>query len=202
MQITKEKILEASRSAEGFLRGDARSAISSFLGGLNYRKGANKRKLRFALAITARYLDVGAKADHHDQPLAFYLKTARKNVTGFDMDHILGQRYLIDKSPEEQTLFHSIGALTPLFSSAHREQVNLTPSGKAALYEQSPFVLTKSLVTVPPNASPRLKTVLLSLRNSAPVNLDEWTTESVALRTSLIIDKFLEAIKVEDFLPK
>ncbi len=197
---SEKSILAASRSAEGFLRPDAEVAITTFIEGLNYQKGSNRRKLRFVLALVAKYFDMQAKAEHHSQPLSFYLKTARKSSPGFDMDHVLGQQYLNTMSADQKKIFHSIGALTPLFSSAHLEDVHLKPHEKVNLYGQSPFVLTKSLIPVPSNATPRLRTVLENLREMAPVDLAVWNEEAVAKRTALIISGFLSAISVKDFL--
>jgi len=198
---SKEQILDASRLADGFVRSDAMTAVTSFVDGLNYRKVANHRKLRFVLAMTARHLDIQAKAEHHGQPFEFYLKTARRRSPGFDMDHVLGQQYLADKTDDEKLIFNSIGALTPLFSSAHREDTHLKPAQKSGLYQQSPFVLTKSLAAIPTTASARLRNVLEQVREAAPVDLNNWDKESVSTRAKLIIETFLEAIKVDDFLP-
>jgi hypothetical protein len=198
---SRQTILNASRSAEGFVRPDAESVISAFIEGLNYQKGSNRRKLRFVLALVAKHFDMQAKAEHHSQPLSFYLKTAKRASPGFDMDHVLGQQYLNTKSPDQKRIFHSIGALTPLFSSAHLEDVHLKPFEKVNLYGQSPFVLTKSLMPVPSNATPRLRSVLEDLRKAAPVDLATWNEDAVAKRTALIISGFLSAISVEDFLP-
>jgi hypothetical protein len=199
---SKEQILSASRLADGFIRPDAKTAVTSFIEGLNYRKVANHRKLRFVLAMTARHLDILAKADYHGQPFEFYLKTARRNSPGFDMDHVLGQQYLHEKTDEEKGIFNSIGALTPLFSSAHREDTHLKPAQKSGLYQESPFVLTKSLSSIPATASPRLRRVLEEIRATAPVELQNWDRESVLIRTEFIIKKFLDAIEVDDFLPE
>jgi hypothetical protein len=128
------------------------------------------------------------------------LKTARRASPGFDMDHVLGQQYLNAMSADQKRVFHSIGALTPLFSSAHLEDVNLKPHEKVNLYGQSPFVLTKSLIPVPSNATPRLRSVLEDLRKVAPVDLAVWNEDAVAKRTELIISGFLMAISVKDFM--
>ena len=197
---SEKSILAASRSAEGFLRPDAEVAITTFIEGLNYQKGSNRRKLRFVLALVAKHFDMQAKAEHHSQPLSFYLKTAKRASPGFDMDHVLGQQYLTTKSPDQKRIFHSIGALTPLFSSAHREDVHLKPHEKVDLYGLSPFVLTKSLMPVPSNATPRLRLVLEDLRKTAPVDLAAWNEDAVAKRSALIISGFLSAISIEDFL--
>jgi hypothetical protein len=199
---SREQILEAARSADGFIRADAMTAVTSFIEGLNYQKVSNRRKLRFVLALSSRHLDIEAKAEHHGQPFAFYLKTAKKRSPGFDMDHVLGQQYLVSMSNEEKSIFNRIGALTPLFSSAHREDTHLKPAEKVGIYEQSPFVLTKSLSAIPSNASQRLRKVLEETRAKAPVDLASWSTESVALRTSLIIRTFLDAIEVKEFMPE
>jgi uncharacterized protein with ParB-like and HNH nuclease domain len=199
-KASEEEILTVSRKAEGFVRSGAKTDVASFLESLNYTKTSNRRKLRFVLATASRHLDKRAKAEHHAQPLSFYLKTARKLTPGFDMDHVLGQQYLVEMKPEEQLSFNSLGALTPLYSSAHREQVHLKPDAKFGLYEQSPFVLTKSLVAIPNTASPRLKSELEALRKAAPVDLSDWTVGSVAMRTTLIISTFIDAINVDDFL--
>ena len=103
-------------------------------------------------------------------------------------------------SADQKRVFHSIGALTPLFSSAHLEDVNLKPHEKVNLYGQSPFVLTKSLIPVPSNATPRLRSVLEDLRKVAPVDLAVWNEDAVAKRTELIISGFLMAISVKDFM--
>lgn len=199
---TKDQIRDASRMADGFLRPDAKTALSSFIEGLNYKKVSNHRKIRFVLAMAARHLDIEAKADHHGQPFEFYLKTAKKRSPGFDMDHVLGQQYLVDKTDEEKLIFNSIGALTPLFSSAHREDTHLKPDQKSGLYQESPFVLTKSLAAIPTTASTRLRNVLEQVREVAPVDLNNWTKESVSTRTKLIIATFLDALEVDDFLPE
>jgi hypothetical protein len=198
---SKEAVLAASRSAEGFSRPDAEAAITTFIEGLSYQKGSNRRKLRFVLALVAKHFDMQAKAEHHSQPLSFYLKTARRASPGFDMDHVLGQQYLNGMSADKKRVFHGIGALTPLFSSAHLEDVNLKPHEKANLYGQSPFVLTKSLIPIPSNATPRLRSVLEDLREVAPVDLSVWDEVAVAKRTELIISGFLMAISIKDFMP-
>jgi len=112
-----------------------------------------------------------------------------------------GQQYLADKTDDEKLIFNSIGALTPLFSSAHREDTHLKPAQKSGLYQQSPFVLTKSLAAIPTTASARLRNVLEQVREAAPVDLNNWDKESVSTRAKLIIETFLEAIEVDNFLP-
>lgn len=199
---TEQEILNASRLAEGFIRVDAETAVNSFIEGLNYKKTANHKKLRFVLARVARHLDVKAKAEHHGQSLSFYLKTAKKRSPGFDMDHVLGQQYLEGKTAEDVLIYNKIGALTPLFSSAHREDTHLKPAEKVRLYQQSPFVLTKSLAPVHDEDSARLRNVLEEVREAACVDLSDWTTNSVSLRTRFIIDTFLRSIIVSDFLPE
>lgn len=199
-KATENQILSASQAAEGFLHPGADGAITTFIRGLNYRKNSNHRKLRFVLALTARHLDIEAKAEHHDRELSFYLKTATKNKPGFDMDHVLGQKYLGGLTENQKIIFNSIGALTPLFSSTHRADTNLKPAEKSVMYEQSPFIITKSLSPVLDSSSGRIRRVLTELRDLAPVDLMDWNETSVESRTNLIIKTFLDEIIVKDFL--
>lgn len=200
-RVSKEEILKASRSADGFLGSNFEISVKNFIQNLNYEKGSNRKKMRFVLAYTARDLQVEAKGDNHEQPLAYYLKTASRRTPGFDLDHILGQQYLHEYEPHERMLFHSIGALTPLYSSTHRQETQLRPAGKLGNYENCQFALTKSLVSVPTSVPPRMKKTLEKIRELAPIDLRNWTIESVDYRTKFIINRFLSALKIQDFSP-
>jgi hypothetical protein len=198
---SKQDILLASRSAEGFISPNFKSSATSFIENLSYEKVSNRKKMRFVLAYTARNLQIEAKAENHELFLKHYLKTATKSQIGFDLDHILGQQYFRDYEGNDKILFHSIGALTPLYSTSHRQETHALPAEKSGLYETGQFVLTKSLVSVPTNVTSRLKKTLERIREAAPVDLANWNTESIKTRTTFIIDTFLSALAIDEFSP-
>ncbi len=196
-----DAITSASRAADGFLGSNFEVSARNFIQNLSYEKISNRKKLRFVLAYTARNLQIEAKAENHEQPLKHYLKTASKREIGFDLDHILGQQYFRNFTADEKLVFHSIGALTPLYSSSHRQETHLSPVEKSGQYETCQFVLTKSLVSVPANVTPRMKKTLERIRTKAPIDLANWNLDSVNTRTKLIIDEFFSAVVIDDFLP-
>jgi hypothetical protein len=198
---SQAEILRASRRASGFVVSDASEAIAVFLDSLTYLKGSHHKKIRFVLASVSRHIDQSAKAGDHDKDLSAYWKTVRKRSAGVDLDHVLGQKYFKDVSPEDRTVFNSIGALTPLFSSDHREQTQLLPHEKAAMYRNSRYVLTQSLAVVG-EAPPRVRRVIADIQSSVPASLDNWTTDSVKKRGHFISNTFVEVLGVAELMSK
>jgi hypothetical protein len=195
---SKRAILKKSQDSNLFLIDNALDAIKTFITNLSYAKTSHHRKLRFVLAIASKHLDIQARCGDYSNDLSVYLKTVQKGVAGIDMDHVYGQTYFEDASLEEQVIFNSIGALTLVFSSDHRENTMLKPAGKAPMYSQSRYVLTRSLTQLGETELPRIKEVVEGIQTELPVSLDTWTTDFVSKRSKFIAKTFIEALNLRE----
>ena len=117
-----------------------------------------------------------------------------------DMDHILGQTYLINESQESQRVFNSVGALTLVFSSDHRQDTRTRPIEKLNMYKKSRYVFTQSLAPLDGGESGSVTTVVNQIREKLPVDLAHWDENIVQLRTNYIVDTFLTAIEYKDLM--
>jgi hypothetical protein len=195
---SKQDILKKSQASNLFVIENALESIESFITNLSYAKTSHHRKLRFVLAIASKHLDIQARCGDYSNDLSVYLKTVQKGVAGIDMDHVYGQTYFEDAPIEEQNIFNSIGALTLVFSSDHRENTMLKPAGKAPMYSQSRYVLTRSLTKIGDTELPRIKEVLEGIQAELPVSLEKWTTDFVSKRSKFIAKTFVEALKLRE----
>ena len=195
---TPQDILAASKSAENFKLERAEESITNYISSLNYSKSSHHRKLRFALAIVTKYHDIESRAQDSQESLTRYLRTVSRGVPGNDMDHILGQMYFEDASIEEKTVLNSIGALTLVFSSDHREQTLLRPNEKSSMYLESRYIFTKSLCKVSENWAPRLKQQVELIQNHVKPSLEHWNIETVERRTTYIAKTFIEALSLDE----
>ena len=150
------------------------------------------------LARVSRHLDIEAREGDWGKPITEYLTTVRSNSPGMDMDHILGQAYLINESEENHRIFNSVGALTLVFSSDHREDTRTRPIEKVNMYKKSRYIFTQSLAPLSGSESERVSALIKNIQIEVPVALSKWDTEIVNKRTSFIIDKFLDSVGIED----
>jgi hypothetical protein len=197
---SREEILEKSRLADGFLVSGCKDLISNFVSTLNYAKTSQHKKMRFVLAVVSKYFDVIANTGDSSEPLNRYLRTVSRGVPGIDMDHILGQQYLDEFSETEKSIFNSIGALTLVFSSDHREQTLLSPSQKVSMYSESRYVFTKSLAPLSDSWAPRVQRVTSEIHQTLPPSLENWTPIFVKDRTNYIVNKFVEALELDQLM--
>jgi hypothetical protein len=150
------------------------------------------------LASVARYLDVEARQGDYTENMKKYLQTVRRGVAGIDLDHVYGQQFFRVAPVEEKVIFNSIGSLTPVFSSDHREQTSLTPREKETMYRMSRYMLTKSLAEIGEDEPPRVRQSLEAIQVDLPVSLDAWKSDFVNLRSNWIARKFVESLGVEE----
>lgn len=156
-----DEILEASRSSsESFVMPIVKEQIESGIRELSYSRSTHAKKLRYVLARSSQHLDIQAKNGDYAKSLSEYLTTVKAGKPGIDMDHIYGQKYFEDADEITARIFNSIGALTPVFSSDHREETKLLPHEKANMYRKSRYLLTHSLVEIDGKESPRIKKAL------------------------------------------
>jgi len=195
---TTEEILQTSRDASGFRIPGLAEMIKSGVETLSYSKKSHAKRLRYVLARVSKHLDAEAREGDWGKPISEYLITVKGSTPGMDMDHILGQTYLVSESEENQRIFNSIGALTLVFSSDHREDTKTRPIQKVNMYKKSRYVLTQSLAPLAGNESGRIREVIERIQTSAPVDLSDWNTNSVNLRTNFIIETFLDSLIIED----
>jgi len=200
VDATEEEILIVSRTASGFTIDGLDSMIRSGIETLNYSKKSHAKRLRYVLAQVSKHLDTEARTGDWGKPIAEYLVTVRGANPGIDMDHILGQTYLQNKSQESHRIFNSVGALTLVFSSDHRQDTRTRPIEKLNLYKNSRYVFTQSLAPLDGSESGSVTTVLNQIRTELPVNLTEWDEEIVQRRTDFIVKTFLSAIKYQDLI--
>ena len=200
VDATEEDILSVSRTASGFTIDGLDSMIRSGIETLNYSKKSHAKRLRYVLAQVSKYLDSEARTGDWGKPIAEYLTTVRGATPGIDMDHILGQTYLQNKSQESHRIFNSVGALTLVFSSEHRQDTRTRPIEKLNLYKNSRYVFTQSLAPLDGGESRSVTAVLNQIRTELPVNLSEWDEHIVQRRTEFIIKTFLSAIKYQDLI--
>ena len=197
---TESQILDASKRAAGFLSPQAKESVVSFIESLSYSKGSHLKKMRFVLATVSRFLDNKARAGDYSENISKYLQTVRRGVAGIDLDHVYGQQFFAGQSAENKVVFNSIGSLTPVFSSDHREQTQLSPREKDSMYSQSRYMLTKSLAEARDDEAPRVKEALREIQSFLPVSLDSWTAGFVNTRSNFIATKFVEALGVDELM--
>ena len=197
---TCEEILNVSREASGFTIDGLDSMIRSGIETLSYSKKSHAKRLRYVLAQVSRYLDSEARTGDWGKPITEYLTTVRGSTPGIDMDHILGQTYLENESQESQRIFNSVGALTLVFSSDHRQDTRTRPIEKLNMYKRSRYVFTQSLAPIDGGESGSVTTVINQIRTELPVSLADWDEQIVQLRTKFIVDTFLKAINYKDLM--
>ena len=195
---SEEEILKTSREASGFRINGLTGMIQSGIETLSYSKKSHAKRLRYVLARVSRELDTEAREGDWGKSITDYLTTVRSNSPGMDMDHILGQTYLTNESEENQRIFNSVGALTLVFSSDHREDTRTRPIEKVNMYKKSRYIFTQSLAPLIGNESERVSAAIVKIQEVVPVSLSNWDAQIVNRRTSYIIDKFLHSIGVED----
>ena len=195
---SEEEILKTSREASGFRINGLTGMIQSGIETLSYSKKSHAKRLRYVLARVSRELDTEAREGDWGKSITDYLTTVRSNSPGMDMDHILGQTYLTNESEENQRIFNSVGALTLVFSSDHREDTRTRPIEKVNMYKKSRYIFTQSLAPLIGNESERVSAAIVKIQEVVPVSLSNWDAQIVNQRTSYIIDKFLHSIGVED----
>jgi hypothetical protein len=193
-----EEILQASREATGFRIPGLPEMIKSGIETLSYSKKSHAKRLRYVLARVSKHLDAEAREGDWGKPITDYLTTVRSNVPGMDMDHILGQTYLTNESEENQRIFNSIGALTLVFSSDHREDTKTKPHEKVNMYKKSRYIFTQSLAPLSGSESERVRNVIENIQVQVPINLNKWDTATVTKRTSYIVGTFLTSLGAED----
>jgi len=197
---SKEEILEATKNTKLLQIADAYDLIIKSVTSLDYSKSSHGRKLRMVLAITSRYLDGMAKTGDYAEPLSTYLRTVSKSKPGIDMDHVYGQTFFQEVSEENRLIFNSVGALTLVFSSDHREQTKLLPGEKQSMYIKSRYILTKSLAAIDQHEPPKVRKLLERMQEDIPVSLETWSAEFVNIRSHFIAEKFIEAIGLKEFI--
>ena len=193
-----EDILQTSRDAAGFRIAGLPDMIKSGIDTLSYSKKSHAKRLRYVLARVSKHLDTEAREGDWGKPITDYLTTVRSGVPGMDMDHILGQTYLTNESEENQRIFNSIGALTLVFSSDHREDTRTRPNEKVDMYKKSRYIFTQALAPLLGNESERVSSVIKNIQNQVPINLNKWDANTVNKRTSYILSTFLNSLGVED----
>lgn len=197
---TCEDILRVSREAAGFRVDGLDSMIRSGIETLNYSKKSHAKRLRYVLAQVSKYLDAEARTGDWGKPITEYLTTVRGSTPGMDMDHILGQTYLLNESQESQRIFNTVGALTLVFSSDHRQDTRTRPVEKTGMYKNSRYVFTQSLAPLDGGESGSVTAVINQIRKVLPVDLASWDEQMVELRTNYIIDTFLKSIEYKDLI--
>jgi uncharacterized protein with ParB-like and HNH nuclease domain len=197
---TCEEILNVSREASGFTIDGLDSMIRSGIETLSYSKKSHAKRLRYVLALVSRSLDSEARTGDWGKPITEYLTTVRGSTPGMDMDHILGQTYLGNESQESQRIFNSVGALTLVFSSDHRQDTRTRPIEKLNMYKRSRYVFTQSLAPIDGGESGSVRTVINQIRTELPVDLANWNEEIVQDRTKFIVDTFLKAITYKELM--
>jgi hypothetical protein len=196
---SEAEILAASKSANGFVVRAGRENTIAYIENLSYAKGSHLKRIRMVIAIVSRYLDGVSKTGDYSENLSTYLKTVRKGVAGIDLDHVYGQKFFEHATSDEKLVYNSIGSLTPVFSSDHREQTHLSPIEKVNMYRDSRYVLTKSLAPFN-DVSPRLKIALEEIQAELPISLSNWTTDFVRARSSFIAARFIDALQFEELV--
>lgn len=197
---TCEEILQVSRNASGFTIDGLDSMIRSGIETLSYSKKSHAKRLRYVLAQVSKHLDSEARTGDWGKPITEYLTTVRGSSPGMDMDHILGQTYLSNESLESQRIFNSVGALTLVFSSDHRQATRTRPIEKLDMYKKSRYVFTQSLAPLDGGEFGSVTNVVNQIRNELPVDLAHWNEEIVEHRTNFIIDTFLKAIAYRELI--
>ena len=193
---SSEAILGACHRANGFLLPMAHESVVATISSFRYSKPSHLKKIRFVLASVSRHFDRVARTGDYGDPLSKYLRTVRRGVPGIDLDHVYGQKYFAAASAEAREIFNSIGALTMVFSSDHREDTHAKPREKEAMYSRSRYVLTKSLAEIRSDEAERVRTVINQIQSELPVSLDDWTTAFVTKRSSFIAESFCESIEL------
>jgi hypothetical protein len=197
-EATKDEILVASKRASAFIVLNAIDSTVSYVESLSYTKVSHLKKIRFVLASVARHLDVQARQGDYTENMMRYLQTVRRGVAGTDLDHVYGQQFFRAAPAEDKLIFNSIGSLTPVFSSDHREQTSLSPREKESMYRMSRYILTKSLAEIGEDEPPRVRQSLEAIQAELPVSLDAWTSDFVKVRSTWIARKFVESLGVEE----
>jgi len=162
---------------------------------LRYKNSADRRRLKFLLARLSR--DVELEANEAVVPeLVEILKVRRRrrnnpvpNV-GYDLEHIRSRARHGDKD-----LTDSIGNLVLAHSLDQRAKGAAEAKDKVALYQDSKFLLTRSLVEGRSRDPKRKRDVIESIHLISPPSLDNWNDQAIKKRAEMYWSRLESSIQ-------
>ena len=164
---------------------------------LRYTNQSDRKRIRFILARLSREIQEEAK-EAHVPSLGDLIKRRRrakkksKAVIGYDLEHIRPKAVYGEKE-----LTHAIGNLVLAHSADQRAKGTAEPKDKITTYQDSHFLLTRSLAD-PLKKDKDLKrrsTVMKRLHNLAPPGLTKWSDEAINKRTKMYFELLRDSIK-------
>lgn len=163
---------------------------------LRYTNQSDRKRIRFILARLSREIQEEAR-EAHVPALSELIKRRRrakknsKATIGYDLEHIRSKAVHGDKD-----LTHSIGNLVLAHSADQRAKGAAEPKDKIGIYQDSYFLLTRSLAD-PLSKDLKVKrrsVVLKRLQNLAPPSLTKWSDEAINKRTKMYFELLRDSI--------
>lgn len=199
LNSTFEEVVAALDFSEADFNLLANDSRPRFLN-LNYKTLRDKKRIRFALAYSARYVETLANNHADSNPIDSMLVSAGKAT--YDLDHIYprGQASspTFDMSSGIEWL-DQIGNICLLHKSDNRSAQDTLPSRKNAHYLSSALVLTQALATEESAAAysnPRIASVVNSLKSRGAQNVASWGADTSYAQANFYFELFMEALKV------
>jgi|GEM_PF-1951795 hypothetical protein len=172
---------------------------------LRYTNARDKKRMRFALASAASFVESSASNQGADTTVEALLKTtSRAGKTtpkqGYDLDHIFPQALALSSTFDSTwgaDWVHSIGNLCLLHPTDNRTASASSPELKSSDYASSKLLLTKSLA-LPGNLSSlngRLGSTMLGLQAQGAQNVESWFYEKAIAQSEFYFDVFTSSLR-------
>lgn len=166
---------------------------------LNYRSARDKKRIRFALAYSAKTLEDRAKNSEENNSIESMLASRGKFT--FDLDHIY-PKALVGTPQFDLTAgtewVDTVGNLMLMHRSDNRGAQDSTPERKASHYWNQPILLAQTLAPFE-NASPapngRNKDVLDSARAIGAQDVTSWDSKKSYLQADFYFSLFMESLE-------
>ena len=162
---------------------------------LRYKNSADRRRLKFLLARLSRDVEVEAKEAVVPE-LVEILKVRRRRrnnpvpYVGYDLEHVRSRARHGDKD-----LTDSIGNLVLAHSLDQRAKGAAEAKDKVALYHDSKFLLTRSLVEGLSRDPKRKRDVIESIHLISPPSLDNWNDAAIKRRAEMYWSRLERSIR-------
>ncbi len=162
---------------------------------LRYKNSAERRRQRFLLARITRDVEVEAKEANIPE-LVDILKVRRRRrnnpvpYVGYDLEHIRSRARHGDRD-----LTDSIGNLVLAHSLDQRAKGAAEAKDKVALYQDSKFLLTRSLVEGRSRDPKRKRDVIESIHLISPPSLGRWNDAAIERRAEMYWSRFESSIR-------
>lgn len=191
-EASKSEINQAYRDSKAIPDDKLFAALRENMSSWNYTNPSQKKKIRAVLGLLSVELNNYCNDPVTIEDAMRTMKRANRN-TPWQIDHVMAQ------SSTKDDLYHSIGNLVLLTSTANNNASAISPKDKEPYYAESSLILTKTLTGtsfVNTTHSEKAGKLLESLRISPKEwELNDWNSDSVGARMEFYYSYLSSLIK-------